>query len=385
MITNGFVGTANRLSPGDVEAVAQKSNIGLNELMAFMEVESSGSGFEMSGRPKMLFEPHIFYRLLSGEKRRKAIDLGLAYESWGHQPYPKNSYGRLGNAMKIDEVAALKSASWGLGQILGTNHALVGYATVGHMVESFMLSERHQLEAMVEFIVANGIDDDLREHRWDSVARIYNGPGYAKHGYHERLANVYERLSGVNKNETIYPSLRIGARGFMVTHLQTKLSELKFLAGAIDGHFGKATRAAVMAFQADHGLESSGVADPKTWEILEHSASPRALSPVRQAATVADVRAMGSSTIKNGDRGQAAGGILTVTGGLTAAGQYVGQAEQATGLLGRSQAILSTFSGITADLMPLLLLGGGVAGLYFFWQMKRSRVEDHRSGANMGR
>lgn len=76
----------------------------------------------------MLFEPHCFYKNFTDLAARvRAVAAGLAYKSRGEQRYPKDSYPRLVEAMKIDDTAALKSASLGLGQILGDNFAMVGF------------------------------------------------------------------------------------------------------------------------------------------------------------------------------------------------------------------------------------------------------------------
>ena len=86
-----------------------------------MEVEASGGGFDRLKRPKMLFEPYVFWRNISGAARTRAASLGLAYAAWKPGAYPTDSYPRLMQAMAIDETAALKAACWGLGQILGEN------------------------------------------------------------------------------------------------------------------------------------------------------------------------------------------------------------------------------------------------------------------------
>lgn len=194
---NGFKGRAKRLEDIDLPRIGATIGVGEDELHAFMEVEAAGSGFDGQGRPKMLFEPHRFYRNLSGAKRDRAQREGLAYSRWGTRPYPRDSYPRLLKAMKIDENAALKSASWGLSQILGENHKIVGYPTIKGMVQAFMDDEENHLEAMVRFLIANHIDDDLREHRWDVVARVYNGPKYAKHNYHGRMKKAYAKWAGI--------------------------------------------------------------------------------------------------------------------------------------------------------------------------------------------
>ncbi len=89
--------------------------------------------------------------------------------------------------MKINERAALRSASWGLGQIMGLNASLAGIDTARATVERFAEDEEHHLDAMVTFIISAGLDDELRAHDWRGFARGYNGSSYARHGYHTRL------------------------------------------------------------------------------------------------------------------------------------------------------------------------------------------------------
>lgn len=186
-----FKGAAKRLDDIDLPKIGARIGVGEDELHAFMDVEAAGSGFDSQGRPKMLFEPHVFYRNLSGAKRDRAVSEGLAYPRWKPGNYPLDSYPRLLKAIAIDETAALKSASWGLGQILGENHRAVGFITPQAMVEAFMKDEENHLSAMVQFLIANEIDDDLREHDWSAVARVYNGPRYRENDYDGRMAEAY--------------------------------------------------------------------------------------------------------------------------------------------------------------------------------------------------
>jgi peptidoglycan L-alanyl-D-glutamate endopeptidase CwlK len=62
--------------------------------------------------------------------------------------------------------------------------------------------------------------------------------------------------------------LRIGSKGNDVKRLQTRLNELAFPCGAVDGDFGRRTAEAVNAFQAASGLTVDGVVGPKTWAAL---------------------------------------------------------------------------------------------------------------------
>lgn len=200
-----YKGNAKGIEDIDLPRVGNTISVGEDVIHALLEVETNGSGFDDEGRVKMLFEPHKFYRHLGpGPNRDKAIKQGLAYKTWGQQKYPKDSYPRLEKAIAIDEDAALMSASWGLGQIMGENYNQVGYDTVENMVSAFADDEDNQLEAIIEFLKHNNIDDDLRRieqkqgrgqtvtaQDWVPVVRVYNGTGYAKNDYHNRANRAY--------------------------------------------------------------------------------------------------------------------------------------------------------------------------------------------------
>lgn len=301
----GFKGDANRLDDFDLPRIGSTIGVGEDELHAFMDVEAAGSGFDSLGRPKMLFEPHLFYRNLGpGEKRNKAVAAGLAYPSW-RRDYPPESYSRLAKAIAIDEDAALKSASWGLTQILGSNHLAAGYQSPQAMVSSFMADEAEQLEATVRLMSKWGIDDDMRELREIAlagrstlpsdaiaIARVWNGPAFAKNGYHTKIAAAHNRWRKIAdtpwtpsdttvapeqpEENTIFPTLRRGD-GWLRNHnlapyvrrLQTALKAKNLYAGKIDGAFGDGTKAAVIAFQKANGLAPDGVVGSlQTWPAL---------------------------------------------------------------------------------------------------------------------
>lgn len=189
-----FAGAALRLGDIDIPRIGAEIGVGEDELHAFMDVEAAGSGFDHMGRPKMLFEPHVFYAMLGkGAKRDKAVAQGLAYPKWGEKPYPSDSYPRLIKALAIDETAALKSASWGLTQILGRYHADIGFPTPQEMVWEFEDHESEHLEATVKLLKAWKVDDDLKAHRWAIVAQTWNGPGYRKNRYDTKLAAAFDK------------------------------------------------------------------------------------------------------------------------------------------------------------------------------------------------
>ena len=195
-----FKGVAKRLTDIDLPRLGAEIRVGEDEVHAILDVEAAGVGFDSHGRPKMLFEPHIFYRELSGGQRDLAVQKGLAYPKW-RRNYPRDSYPRLIEAMKVNKDAALRSCSWGLGQVMGFNCELAGYASAELMVEAFKDSEAFQLGGMISFIKNSGLDDELRNHDWRGFARGYNGAGYAAHGYHTRLAASFNKWAKIKDTD----------------------------------------------------------------------------------------------------------------------------------------------------------------------------------------
>ena len=390
-----FKGEGRRLQSIDITRIAATIGCGEDHLHAVMEVETRGGGFDRHGRIKMLFEPHVFYRQLGpGPKREQAISAGLAYRSWGEQRYPNDSYPRLQAAMNIDQIAALRSCSWGLGQVMGFNHGLAGYASAEAMVADFLDSEAKHLQAMVAFIVNSGLDDDLRREDWAGFARGYNGSGYRKHGYHTKLARAYAKwraipdtpaTSPIDREEvdpnppevpTIEdgrPVLRLGDKGASVRILQADLAAAGYFSGKQDGDFGPITRAAVLAFQADHELETDGVVGGHTWAALA-SPTPRPERDVdeedlRDSGTLADMDIL--------DRVADLGGVA----GIVAIGSSASDAlDQTSGILERLTNIaVSYWPALIAIAVGFVVIRGVTK------KTRNRRVADAKTGRHLGR
>lgn len=404
---NGFKGRAKRLDDIDLPRLGHQIGVGEDELHAFMDVETSGSGFDSQGRPKILFEPHVFYRNLSGSKRTQAVKAKLAAPKWGEIPYGKtsNQYPRLIKAMAIDETAALKSASWGLGQILGENHAMVGYSSVQAMVKAFMDDEENHLQAIIDFLVASGIDDDLREHRWDVVARVYNGPGYKKNKYDTKMAAAYAKWAKIPDTpwspeddaacapvnppvpsiaeETFGDHLYNGLRWPIIEKVQEQLDCLGYPeVGAFDGRWGSKTRAAVLAFRADNGLPITPTIDEDLLAALL-LAKPRPVSPERQQATVSDLRKEGAEDVAAADVQQVAGGVAAAGGAVVGVGKLLDQVEEYSGLLHRIAAIVNPIQEFLQDNIWLLLLGVGGIVVWQSGVLKNIRLRKHQTGMDV--
>lgn len=81
--------------------------------------------------------------------------------------------------------------------------------------------------------------------------------------------------------------LSSGSSGNEVKALQSRLQQLGFYSGVLDGDYGKGTRAAVKLFQAQHGLDDDGIAGQKTLEMLySNDAQPMLVTPTPAAVQV---------------------------------------------------------------------------------------------------
>lgn len=84
------------------------------------------------------------------------------------------------------------------------------------------------------------------------------------------------------------PTIKKGSKGEYVKKAQTILFKLGYDLGSygIDGDYGKATEAAVKAFQKDHKLTPDGVTGAKTWEALQKADEQISSAPVYKLYTV---------------------------------------------------------------------------------------------------
>jgi len=180
------------ISETQFSASAKTLNIEVAAIKAVAEVESSGDGFLADGKPKILFEPHIFWKQL----RLKGIDPNLFMEENTDILYPTWKSGAYGPA-KINREAALLSASWGRFQIMGFNWKACGAANLQEFIDDMYKDEDAQLHRFTIYIQKTFLDDELRNHDWAGFARGYNGPQYVRNKYDVKLKNAYVKYKGV--------------------------------------------------------------------------------------------------------------------------------------------------------------------------------------------
>lgn len=240
-----FAGAAVRLSDQDIIAAAHQLGVEPAVIYAVDEVESAGDGFLADGRPKLLFERHVFSRE-TGHRHDGAFP-GISNPTRGGYGSPgAHQYTRLHKAMELDRRAALRSASWGRYQVMGFNAELCGWPNVEAFVDAMTRSEAEHLSAFIGFCRANDLVRHLATHDWRSFARGYNGPGNVDE-YGQRLAVAYRKHAA----RPPAPSQSVDAAN-PIALIREAQRLLGFTGAAVDGDPGPMTRAKAREYRAAH-------------------------------------------------------------------------------------------------------------------------------------
>jgi putative chitinase len=176
------------------------------------------------------------------------------------------------------------------------------------------------------------------------------------------------------------------APDFEVKALQELLVSKGYTVGKVDGEFSGSTRAAVLAAQADNGLPTSGEVDEAT-KAAFRDMPDKPIADARATASVDDLKAAGSVTVKSGQQ------VGLIGKGLAFLG--IGQAADASGALDHAKTTLdqvSQFRSVADTATDLLQWAGshwwlGATGAGFLaWALGRKIVDqrllEHRSAVN---
>jgi hypothetical protein len=304
--------------------------------------------------------------------------------------------------MEIDEAAALRSASWGASQILGDNFKAAGYENVQEMVNGFCDDEDDHIEAMINFVKASGIDDDLR--RLASlkrpttpddcriIARTYNGKEYEKNGYHTKMAaahNKWRKIPDTPWSPESAAGPIIVAQGPVlgltrddIAGAQQMLKDRGYIeVGIVDGLAGKDTAIAVSAFQVVEGLPVTGKLTKDLIERIRIS-KMRPVSEARANATTKDVIKESApavaSTVQSASfmkKVAMAGAGVFGLGGVFDGG--IPDLDQLTSGISKTNVII----GLLGNKLPWLI-GLAVAGVaaYYAHKIISRQIEGFRKG-----
>jgi len=213
-----------KITEADWEDLARELSCEANAVKAVTQVEAGGKGgFDAANRPVILFERHQFSKYSAGKfdedypfisskkpylrirgKDRKIIPEReaefkslkkknqLATSNY-YPPDSNSNYVRLSKAYLLDKTAALKSASWGMFQVMGFNYAACGFNSVEAFVDAMATSEKEQVMAFASFIKANKkLSKAIKEKDWLMFAVNYNGA--QQEGYDVQMKKAYDEL-----------------------------------------------------------------------------------------------------------------------------------------------------------------------------------------------
>ncbi len=140
--------------------------------------------------------------------------------------------------------------------------------------------------------------------------------------------------------------------------------------GEPDGLFGRKTRGAILAFQADNGQELTGQATAELVGIILSSPA-RPISMERASGKPAD-----NPVVKDSNVIKTIGGVLGGGSLVSMAEPIVTQIEGGAGIIARLRGALEPLT----SLWPILVIGGVVAVIYLASRSEKAVVKDYQSG-----
>jgi len=173
----------------EMQAFADRLGCSLRQIAAVGAVESAGSGFDRYGRPKLLFERHLFHRMTNG----RWTPAPFSQPDYGG--YSEDSWAKLGSAAACNPDPAFSSASWGAFQVLGSHWQKLGYTSAFDLAHSCVANMAGHYELLCRYIEVFGLKTALRKLSRTAAdcaefARLYNGPDFRRNRYDAKLAGA---------------------------------------------------------------------------------------------------------------------------------------------------------------------------------------------------
>ena len=191
----------DRLTDEDFREVAEELGVEVAAIKAVVEIEAGAKheGFWANGKPIINFDLSMFRKFaarnkinLSRYQRSHAVVFAKPNRA-RYGSYQAAQQARLDAARTIDDKTAIEGTFWGMFQLGGFNWKVCGTSSPDEFVRLMSRSERDQLELFAVFIRETGMLPLLKAKNWSAFARRFNGPSYARRGYHTRLARAYAK------------------------------------------------------------------------------------------------------------------------------------------------------------------------------------------------
>ncbi|MBQ2838621.1 MAG: N-acetylmuramidase family protein [Muribaculaceae bacterium] len=198
--TNDTTYSDAKLTQKDYDEVAARLGVEPAAIRAVVEIEAgrANKGFWAPGKPLINFDMSIVNKFASKCGVKLSKYRSSHPEIWGAS---KKKYGsqqgaewaRFEALRSVDNTLGIYSSFWGMFQIGGFNWKLCKTKDVNEFFRLMSRSERDQLELFANFIVSSNLLKYLKAKNWAGFASRYNGPSYAKRGYHTRMARAYAK------------------------------------------------------------------------------------------------------------------------------------------------------------------------------------------------
>lgn len=210
--------------------------------------------------------------------------------------------------------------------------------------------------AVVAFQRANGLTADglAGTKTLKKIEALLSG-GTSSGGSTTTTPDSGSSSTGSSNNGYTVPSrtLRRGYQGDDVKSVQSRLKELGYYTGSIDGQYGSGSMAAVKAFQSKHGLTADGLAGKATYAILFSDSAKKAneSSTTTKPSTPNNSYEIPTRTLRRNDTGD---DVATLQKRLKELGYYTSLVDGSYGN--------GTVAAVTAFQQQHGLTADGVAG-----------------------
>lgn len=171
---------------------------------AILRIESGGRTHGENGKPLIRFEAHIFV----GKAGNTGHFRYNQQKPWTEQQWRRDAnapwydvhtgkqvdeYAAFEFAKTINPQAAYQSISMGAGQIMGFNHARVGFASAEAMFDAFESAQVQTIAFINYFLSDPALVQAMQQKDWREIAKRYNGSG-AVDTYAPLLEKAYREL-----------------------------------------------------------------------------------------------------------------------------------------------------------------------------------------------
>ncbi len=192
--------SSQSLTEKDYQEVAEQLGIEVAAIKAVVEIEAGQAheGFWVPGKPIINYDmsivnkyaPKLGVKLSSYRKSHPEI-WSASRKKYGSQQ--ATEWARFEALRSVNNDLGIYGCFWGMFQIGGFNWKICETKSADEFFELMCRSERDQLNLFAKLITNTDMVKYLKAKNWAGFASRYNGPSYAKRGYHTRMAKAYNK------------------------------------------------------------------------------------------------------------------------------------------------------------------------------------------------